>query len=58
MMTLWIPLEVRLNSAQWSDGVTKPTKQYSKIDRAWDFLIMALKRFSSLIFTSFDDVKS
>ena len=37
MMTLWIPLEVRMNSAQWSDGVTKPTKQYSKIDTEWEF---------------------
>ena len=28
------------STAQWSEGVTKPTKQYSKIDTAWDFLIV------------------
>ena len=29
----------RLYSAQWSEEVAKPIKQYSKIDTAYDFLI-------------------
>ena len=30
-------LEIAPN-AQWSEGVTKTSKQYSKIDTSWDFL--------------------
>ena len=29
------------HSAQWLEGVTKPIKQHSKIDTAWDFLTIS-----------------